>query len=155
MYRYADKVSILRDGQLIFSGSTADIDQINLVRLAYTSVARMAVVPLQDLMKLGTEARMNYPSRAEGNWQWRFSSPMLSREISGRLRELALLYGRCPPEPDPRMNVSSRSHSRMPRAARKRVCVVRPNVSSPWRRPSATRLVKSTWEVMSCLPMRA
>ena len=45
----------------------------DLVRLAYASVAYMAVVPLQDLMKLGSEARMNYPSRAQGNWQWRFT----------------------------------------------------------------------------------
>jgi len=72
----------------------------DLVRLAYASVAAMAVVPLQDLMKLGAEARMNYPSRALGNWQWRFTAPMLSAEIGGRLRELALLYGRCPPEPE-------------------------------------------------------
>jgi 4-alpha-glucanotransferase len=72
----------------------------DLVRLAYASVAAMAVVPLQDLMKLGSEARMNYPSRAQGNWQWRFTPGMLTREISGRLRELALLYGRCPPEPE-------------------------------------------------------
>jgi signal transduction histidine kinase/ABC-type branched-subunit amino acid transport system ATPase component len=42
VYRYADKVSILRDGQLIFSGSTADIDQINLVRLAYTQFSAQA-----------------------------------------------------------------------------------------------------------------
>jgi 4-alpha-glucanotransferase len=72
----------------------------DLVRLAYASVADMAVAPLQDLMKLGSEARMNYPSRAQGNWQWRFTPTQLTGEISGRLRELALLYGRCPPEPE-------------------------------------------------------
>jgi len=72
----------------------------DLVRLAFASVADMAVVPLQDLMKLGTEARMNFPSKAQGNWQWRFRAPMLTPEISGRLRELALLYGRCPAEPE-------------------------------------------------------
>lgn len=71
----------------------------DLVRLAYSSVAAMAVVPLQDLMKLGGEARMNFPSRAQGNWQWRYREPMLTPEIGGGLRELALLYGRCPPEP--------------------------------------------------------
>ena len=60
----------------------------------------MAVVPLQDLLKLGSEARMNYPSRAEGNWQWRFRQPMLGMEVSSRLRELALLYGRSEPEPE-------------------------------------------------------
>jgi len=53
----------------------------DLVRLAYASVAAMAVVPLQDLMKLGSEARMNLPSRAEGNWQWRFTRSMLTEEI--------------------------------------------------------------------------
>jgi 4-alpha-glucanotransferase len=72
----------------------------DLARLAFASVASMAVVPLQDLLKLGSEARMNYPSRAEGNWQWRFASPMLGNEVGGRLRELALLYGRCEPEPE-------------------------------------------------------
>jgi 4-alpha-glucanotransferase len=66
----------------------------DLVRLAYASVAGMAVAPLQDLMKLGSEARMNFPSRAEGNWRWRFTRPMLTEEIRGRLLELALLYGR-------------------------------------------------------------
>ena len=70
----------------------------DLVRLAYACVAAMAVVPLQDVMKLGSQARMNYPSRAEGNWQWRFTPPMLNEEIGGRLRELALMYGRCEPE---------------------------------------------------------
>ncbi len=72
----------------------------DLTRLAYASVAAMAVIPLQDLMKLGSEARMNYPSRAQGNWQWRFTAGLLTDQISGRLRELALLYGRCPPEPE-------------------------------------------------------
>jgi 4-alpha-glucanotransferase len=72
----------------------------DLVRLAYASVADMAVVPLQDLLKLGSEARMNYPSRAQGNWQWRFAPGQLGGEVSGRLRELALLYGRCEPEPE-------------------------------------------------------
>jgi len=53
----------------------------DLVRLAFASVAAMAVAPLQDLMKLGSEARMNFPSKAEGNWQWRFTRSMLTEEI--------------------------------------------------------------------------
>ena len=68
----------------------------DLVRLAFSSVARNVVVPLQDLMSLGTEARMNYPSRGEGNWQWRFQESMLTGEIAGRLRELTELYCRFP-----------------------------------------------------------
>jgi 4-alpha-glucanotransferase len=73
----------------------------DLMRLAYASVASMAVAPLQDIMKLGSEARMNFPSVPEGNWQWRFRASMLSEEIRGRLLELALLYGRTEqPEPE-------------------------------------------------------
>jgi 4-alpha-glucanotransferase len=68
----------------------------DLIRLAFASVANMAVIPLQDAMKLGSEARMNVPSRSQGNWQWRFTRGMLTLEIGGRLRELAELYHRCP-----------------------------------------------------------
>jgi 4-alpha-glucanotransferase len=68
----------------------------DLTRLAYSSVARMAVVPLQDLLGLGSEGRMNFPSRPAGNWQWRVSAAALSPEISGRLREMTALYGRLP-----------------------------------------------------------
>jgi 4-alpha-glucanotransferase len=71
----------------------------DLVRLAFASVADTAVIPLQDLMKLDSDARMNFPSRAEGNWQWRFQPWMLTDEIAGRLRELTELYNRHPPEP--------------------------------------------------------
>ncbi len=69
----------------------------DLIRLAFASVADLAVIPLQDALKLGSEARMNTPSLATGNWQWRFTSDMLDQEIAGRLRELAELYDRCPP----------------------------------------------------------
>ena len=40
-----------------------------MIRAAYASVARMALVPLQDVLDLGSEARMNYPSRPDGNWE--------------------------------------------------------------------------------------
>jgi 4-alpha-glucanotransferase len=69
----------------------------DLVRLAFASVAVMAVVPVQDLLKLGSEARLNYPSRAEGNWQWRLRPGALGSEIAVRLRELATLYDRLGP----------------------------------------------------------
>lgn len=66
----------------------------DMVRLAFASVADMAVVPLQDLLDLGNEARMNYPSTESGNWQWRFTENMLSEVIERRLREMSELYGR-------------------------------------------------------------
>ncbi|MBN1836138.1 MAG: 4-alpha-glucanotransferase [Spirochaetales bacterium] len=66
----------------------------DLVRLAFASVGRVAMVPLQDLMSLGSEARMNFPSRAHGNWQWRYQDWMLRHETADRLGELTELYDR-------------------------------------------------------------
>ena len=49
----------------------------NLIRLAWSSVAALAIAPLQDLLNLGPEARMNVPGRADGNWAWRCSEELL------------------------------------------------------------------------------
>jgi 4-alpha-glucanotransferase len=68
----------------------------DFIRLAFASTAHTAVIPLQDVLNLGSEARMNVPSRADGNWQWRFAKNMLTQELTDRLRGLAELYGRCP-----------------------------------------------------------
>lgn len=65
-----------------------------LVRLALASVARLAVMPMQDLLGLGSEARMNRPGRAEGNWRWRFQWEQVPAELAERLRGLIGLYGR-------------------------------------------------------------
>jgi 4-alpha-glucanotransferase len=51
-------------------------------------MAALAVAPLQDLLNLGAEARMNVPGSVEGNWRWRFTDEMLSTEILDRLRGL-------------------------------------------------------------------
>ena len=59
-----------------------------LIRLAWSSVAALAMVPLQDVLNLGTEARMNLPGRAEGNWRWRCTEEMLSGPAFERLQEL-------------------------------------------------------------------
>ncbi|MBM2810884.1 MAG: 4-alpha-glucanotransferase [Chloroflexi bacterium] len=68
----------------------------DLIRLALASVAEMAIVPLQDVLSLGTEARMNFPGRAEGNWAWRFRSDQLTADHAARLRRLTETYGRVP-----------------------------------------------------------
>jgi len=59
-----------------------------------TSVARLAVIPLQDVLGLGSEARMNVPGRARGNWRWRVRSGALDTRTVARLRELTHLSGR-------------------------------------------------------------
>lgn len=66
----------------------------DLIRLAWESIADYAVAPLQDVLDQGTEARMNLPGRASGNWGWRFQAEMLTDAVVDRLRELTEVYGR-------------------------------------------------------------
>ncbi|MFO7848980.1 MAG: 4-alpha-glucanotransferase [Spirochaetia bacterium] len=65
-----------------------------LIREVYRSVARYSVVPLQDVLELGGEARMNVPSTVGSNWSWRATPGQLDYGKAGRLREYARLYGR-------------------------------------------------------------
>ena len=65
-----------------------------MIQAAEASVARIAILPLQDPLELGSEARMNYPSKPAGNWAWRCPLELLTPEIAARLAELATLYGR-------------------------------------------------------------
>jgi 4-alpha-glucanotransferase len=64
------------------------------IREALASVADTALFPMQDLLGLGSEARMNRPGRPEGNWQFRFSWDQVTPAIADRLRELVHLYQR-------------------------------------------------------------
>jgi len=59
-----------------------------LIQCAWSSTAAMAIAPLQDLLNLGLEARMNIPGRAEGNWAWRATAEMMSEATFDRLSEL-------------------------------------------------------------------
>ena len=79
---------------LKYTGSDGKESNWDFIRLALMSVADTAIIPLQDILGLGSEARMNRPATTEGNWVWRFSSDMLTDEIKYRLRELTTLYGR-------------------------------------------------------------
>jgi len=65
-----------------------------LIRLAYTSVADLAIVPVQDVLGLGREARMNTPGREGGNWVWRLAEGDLDPAAARRLHRLAELSGR-------------------------------------------------------------
>lgn len=68
----------------------------DLIRLAWSSTANLAVVPFQDILNLGPEARMNTPGKASGNWQWRYRPESLSDWAADHLREITDLYGRAP-----------------------------------------------------------
>ncbi len=65
-----------------------------LVLEAYKSVANIVVIPMQDLLNLGTEARMNFPSRLGGNWMWRFSWDQVPSELSTKYKNLTTLFDR-------------------------------------------------------------
>lgn len=68
----------------------------DLIRLAMNSVSDLAIIQLQDLLGLDTDARMNSPSQQLGNWGWRYSSDALTDELRDRLRYMTEIYGRLP-----------------------------------------------------------
>ncbi len=70
----------------------------HLVRLALLSVADVAIVTVQDLLGLGTEARMNTPGTSSGNWQWRYRSGALDGGLASWLGEMTETYGRAAKE---------------------------------------------------------
>ncbi|MBV9672905.1 MAG: 4-alpha-glucanotransferase [Verrucomicrobia bacterium] len=69
----------------------------DMIRAGYASACNLFIAPLQDFMSLGSEARLNTPGQAAGNWHWRFTSEQLERlhnEAGSHLKELAELYQR-------------------------------------------------------------
>ena len=76
---------LARDGQNI---------SWDLVRMAWSSVAVFALAPMQDILNLGNEARMNYPSTPGGNWVWRMSPLALTDSLQEQLKKLNNLYRR-------------------------------------------------------------
>jgi 4-alpha-glucanotransferase len=65
-----------------------------LIRTLMASVAGMVLFPLQDVLGLGSEARMNTPATPSGNWRWRFRAETLTPQIARRLAELSVTYDR-------------------------------------------------------------
>jgi 4-alpha-glucanotransferase len=67
-----------------------------MIREVLASVACLAVVPAQDLLDLGSEARMNMPATASGNWAWRVGPDDLTPAIAARLADFTVMFGRTP-----------------------------------------------------------
>ncbi|WP_411279064.1 4-alpha-glucanotransferase [Gemmatimonas sp.] len=65
-----------------------------MIRAAFASVANTALVPLQDVLGLGSDTRMNLPGRQAGNWSFRFTWDQLPTSLTARLSDLARTYGR-------------------------------------------------------------
>jgi len=77
-----------------YLGAHGDGMNWELIRLALMSVANMAIFPLQDVLGVGSEGRMNTPGRASGNWGWRYTQEMLTNAPSERLKTMTETYGR-------------------------------------------------------------
>ena len=74
--------------------SGKDFDQA-LIRLAMGSVADICIIPMQDHLSLGSEARINTPSTLGGNWTWRMKSDIYTKELASRIAAVTKLFGRC------------------------------------------------------------
>lgn len=90
----ADRHRRVREAFLAYVGGTGDEASWAMIDLAWRSPARMAVTPLQDVLGLGSEARMNLPGRPWGNWKWRMREGVVTPEIAARLRDLTARHGR-------------------------------------------------------------
>ncbi len=99
---YAEAGPEERGRALDYLGSDGREIHWDLIRAALTSVADLAVVPIQDVLGLGSEGRLNRPGDAAGNWRWRLAADQLTEELAGRLRRLTELTGRAPATESPR-----------------------------------------------------
>jgi len=103
--RDQEQIERERANTLRYTGTDGTEIQWDLIRLALASVGEIAIFPLQDLLGLGSEARMNMPGTAVGNWAWRFQWKQLTPEMERKLKEMTDVYqrtvGRRPAEVQP------------------------------------------------------
>jgi 4-alpha-glucanotransferase len=91
-----DAAAITREHDFCLKYLDTDGGEIHwdLIRAVWASVADTAITPVQDLLGIGTEGRMNLPASTSGNWFWRYTDGSLTPEIIERLREMTETYGR-------------------------------------------------------------
>lgn len=94
--RSAEQTEKERRACLAYLGTEAREIHLEMIRQAQRSVAELCIVPMQDWLGLGSEARMNRPGLAEGNWEWRLDARALTPALAARMAELARIYDRAP-----------------------------------------------------------
>jgi 4-alpha-glucanotransferase len=92
--RDAEQIEREKEFCLKYLGTNGTEIHWDFIRAVLASVANTAVVPLQDVLGLGTAARMNLPNSISGNWAWRMKPGVLTEQIAKRLRDLTTVYGR-------------------------------------------------------------
>lgn len=93
---YATRDEIVKYRVRRYTGTDGRELNWTFIRLAMNSVADMALYPLQDVLGLGSEARLNLPGRPHGNWTWRYCQESLQESLADTLREMAIASGRWP-----------------------------------------------------------
>ena len=77
-----------------YTGSTGNDICKDMIRLAYSSIADLVIIPLQDFLRLGSEARMNFPGKPNGNWAWRFKWSQINDELCEEIKRLVEIFER-------------------------------------------------------------
>jgi 4-alpha-glucanotransferase len=95
--RTLEDVRAEREFALKYLGTDGREINWSFIRCLLASVADIVITPLQDVLGLGSEARMNVPAARSGSWRWRFTADQLTPEIGERLRELTVIYDRFAP----------------------------------------------------------
>ncbi len=92
--REQSEITHEREYALVYLKSDGSEIQWDFIRAVWASVAHTAIAPLQDLLGIGTEGRMNLPASSSGNWQWRLVKDSITPEVADRLHRLTETYGR-------------------------------------------------------------
>ena len=92
--RSDEEIRRTREIALARTGGTAETIHLDMIRTAFSSPARLAIAPLQDYLGLGSEARINVPGTAGGNWRWRVIESQLSREVCDNIASMVITSDR-------------------------------------------------------------
>lgn len=77
-----------------YLGNSKEAISWALIRLAWASVARIAIAPMQDFLELDSEHRMNIPGTSENNWKWKLTSGLLNNQLAEKIKKINHIYGR-------------------------------------------------------------
>ena len=83
-----------KDFFLDYAGSNGKDVCKDMIRLAYSSISDIVIIPLQDFLRLGSEARMNFPGKPDGNWSWRFSWNQISDKLIEEIKRFVEIFER-------------------------------------------------------------
>ena len=77
----------------------------DIIYLALSSTARLAILPMQDILGFGNDCRMNTPATSRGNWTWRCAPQYLTDQLAESLKDRTTFFGRLPSRLDPVVNL--------------------------------------------------